>query len=159
MRSCDVVRKAADKVGTKALATTLGLSTALVYKWCQEWNPDDPAANGARNPLDRVADIVRATGDTTAVGWICRQAGGFFVRDPTPPHVDSATTLVVNTQRLVNEFSQLLLAVTNSIADDGQITRDEAVRIRDAWELFKSTVEEFTIACEKGMFHSRSVRG
>jgi hypothetical protein len=155
MRSFEVLRKASDPIGVKALAAILKLSPALVYKWCQEWDPNDPDASGARNPLDRVADIVRATGDIDVVNWICHQAGGFFVANPSPPQTDSGTTLVVNTQRLVKEFSELLMAVTNSIADDGQIEQHEAARIRDEWEFFKTTVEAFVIASEKGMFHSR----
>jgi hypothetical protein len=158
MRSYDVLRKATDAIGVKSLAATLKLSPALVYKWCQEWDPTDPDASGARNPLDRVADIVKATGDTNVVNWICHQAGGFFVPNPMPSTTDSGTTLVLNTQRLVREFSELLLTVTNSIADDGEITPEEAERIRDEWEQFKSTVEAFSIAAEKGMFRHRRGR-
>jgi len=154
MRSDEVLKRAADTIGVKALAAELRLSSALVYKWCQEHDPGDPDTGGARNPLDRLADIVRVTGDQDVVNWLCHEAGGFFVRNPQAPPPSVATELLVNTQRLVKEFSQLLLAVTRSIEDDGEIESAEAERIRDAWETFKGTVEAFTVACERGVFQT-----
>ncbi|MFQ5493949.1 MAG: phage regulatory CII family protein [Phycisphaerae bacterium] len=152
MRSHEVLKRAADKVGVKALAAELRLSQALVYKWCQEWDPDDPDAGGARNPLDRLADIVRITGDRSVLNWLCHEAGGFFVNNPADPPDDVNTELLLNTQRVVQEFSRLLSTVTRSIEDDGKIEPSEADRIRDAWEVLKGTVETFTVACERGLF-------
>lgn len=154
MRSHEVLKRAADRVGVKALAATLRLSPALVYKWCQEHDPEDPDASGARNPLDRLADIVQETDDRDVVNWLCHEAGGFFVTNPTETPPDVSTELLVNTQRMVKEFSQLLLTVTKSIEDDGEIEPAEADRIRNAWELFKGTVEAFTVACERGVFRT-----
>ncbi len=152
MRSHEVLRRAADSIGVKALAASLRLSPALIYKWCQECDPNDPDASGARNPLDRLADIVRQTNDPNVVNWLCHEAGGFFVTNPKEAPPDASTELLVNTQRMVKEFSQLLLTVTKSIEDDGKIEPAEADRIRAAWELFKGTVETFTIACERGIY-------
>ncbi len=154
MRSDEVLKRAAETVGVKSLAAELRLSQALVYKWCQEWDPDDPDASGARNPLDRLADIVRVTGDLDVINWLCHEAEGFMVPNPTEPPSDISTELLVNTQRLVKEFSQLLLTVTKSIEDDGEIEPVEADRIRKAWELFKRTVEAFTVACERGVYRT-----
>jgi hypothetical protein len=160
MKSYEVLKRAADVVGVKALAAKLKLSPALVYKWCQEFDPDDPDVSGARNPLDRLADIVAETGDIEVVQWLCHQAGGFFVRNPDVPPRRSETELLANTQRLVQEFSELLMTVTRSIEDDGRIENTEAERIRDSWEDFKGIVEEFAIGCEKGLFaRPRSQRG
>ena len=155
MRSHEILRRAADGIGVKALAAELRLSSALIYKWCQESDPNDPDASGARNPLDRLSDIVRTTGDANVVNWLCHEAGGFFVKNPAERPPDVSRELLGNTQRLVKEFSQLLLTVTKSIEDDGEIEPQEADRIRDAWELFKGTVEAFTVACERGVFRSR----
>lgn len=152
MRSHEVLKRAADNIGVKALSAELRLSPALVYKWCQEWQPDDPDASGARNPLDRVADIVRLTGDKNVINWLCHEAGGFLTANPSKPPGDVSTELLVNTQRLVTEFSELLTTVTKSIEDDGEIEPVEADRIRDVWELFKQTVEAFTVACERGVY-------
>lgn len=153
MRSHEVLRNAAEKVGVKALAAELRLSPALVYKWCQEWDPDDPDAGGARNPLDRLADIIHLTGDRGIARWLCHEAGGFYVTNPGVPAASINAELLVNTQRLVKDFSELLMTVTKSIEDDGRIAPAEADRIRDSWELFKTTVEAFTAACERGLFH------
>ncbi len=154
MRSHEVLKQAADEVGVKALAAELKLSTALVYKWCQPSDPNDPDTSGARNPLDRLAEIVRFTNDTRVASWLCHEAGGFFVANPPESATDLPTELLNNTQRLVKEFSQFLLTVTRSIEDDGMIEPDEAERIRDRWELFKNTVESFTVACERGVYHT-----
>ena len=152
MRSYDVLRKAADVIGVKALAAKLRLSPALVYKWCQEFDPNDPDAGGTRNPLDRLAEIVEATGDRDVVNWLCHQAGGFFVPNPIPPPSDLSTELIVKTQQLVMEFSRLLTTVSRSIEDDGAIQPDEAERIRDAWERLKRTAETFAVASERGLY-------
>ena len=152
MKSYEVLKHAADVVGVKALAANLRLSPALVYKWCQEFDPNDPDVSGARNPLDRLADIIEQTGDINVVQWLCHQAGGFFVRNPSVAPGRSGTELLANTQRLVQEFSELLMTVTKSIEDDGRIEANEANRIRDSWEDFKRIVEEFAVACEQGLF-------
>ena len=157
MRSDQVLKRAAEGIGVKALAAKLRLSPALIYKWCQEWDSADPDASGARNPLDRLADIISATGDRGVVSWLCHEAGGFYVANPRAESHSVDTELLVNTQRLVQEFSLLLMTVTHSIEDDGQIEPAEADRIRDAWELFKATVETFTTACERGAYlHPRA---
>ncbi len=156
MRSHEVLRRATDNIGAKALAASLRLSPALIYKWCQECDPDDPDAGGARNPLDRLADIVQETDDRSVVNWLCHEAGGFFVTNPREAPPDVSKELLANTQRMVKEFSQLLLTVTKSIEDDGMIEPAEADRIRDAWELFKGTVEAFTVACERGVYCAKT---
>jgi hypothetical protein len=66
------------------------------------------------------------------------------------------TELIQNTQRLVQEFSQLLLTVTRSIEDDGQIKPGEAERIRRAWERLKSTAEAFAVAADRGLYRDQS---
>ena len=143
MESYEVLREAAEGVGVKALAAELRLSPALVYKWCQE---------SARNPLDRLADIVRVTGSTKVVNWMCHEAGGFFVSNPKGARKPLRIEMLAETQRLVQDFSRLLLTVTRSIENDGYIDGQEADHIRQSWERLKSSAEEFTVACERGMF-------
>lgn len=152
MRSFEVLRDAADVVGVKALAAELRLSPALVYKWCQDSDPNDPDASGARNPLDRLADIVRVTGSTEVVNWLCQQAGGFLVANPKTTHHSLQVELLSEAQNLVAAFGQLLLTVTKSIEDDGFIEDYEAERIRRSWEKLKGSAEAFTVACERGVF-------
>ncbi len=152
MHSYEVLRDAAEVVGVKALAGELKISPALVYKWCQPSDPHDPEASGARNPLDRLSEIVRVTGSMDVVNWACQQADGFFVTNPKPRENPHEIELLSETQRLVKEFGDLLLTVTKSIQDDGFIEDYEAERIRRSWERLKGTGESFTTACERGIF-------
>ncbi len=153
MKSCEILKTAADTIGVKALAAKLNLSPALVYKWCQDSNKEDPDSSGARNPLDRLAEIVQATGDERVVNWLCHEAGGFFVHNPRAHGGDNETELLRRTQALVKEFSELLSTVTRSIEDDGQIEDKEADLIRREWETLKTTAESFVVACETGFYH------
>ncbi|MBI5863930.1 MAG: helix-turn-helix domain-containing protein, partial [Planctomycetes bacterium] len=82
MKSYEVMREASERVGVKALAAKLGLSTAMVYKWCQESPKDDPDSSGARNPLDRMKEIYEITQEPRLINWLCNHAGGFFVQNP-----------------------------------------------------------------------------
>ncbi len=152
MLSHEVLRRAAEPIGVKALAARLRLSPAMVYKWCQESSKEDPDASGARNPLDRLAEIYRVTGCLDVVCWLCHEAGGFFVQHPDAVNENLSTELLQNTQRMVAQFSNLLVTVTRSIEDDGMIEPREADEIRAAWEKLKSTAESFTVACERGAY-------
>lgn len=152
MRSDEVLKSAADKIGVKALAARLKLSPALVYKWCQPHDEGDPDSSGARNPLDRLAEIVEATGDVEVVNWLCKRAGGFFVPDCEVDARDRCTDLLLGAQGLVKEFSDMLEEVSRSIANDGAIEPCEAARIRRHWETLKRVAEGFVVASESGLF-------
>ncbi|MBI5762924.1 MAG: hypothetical protein HZA51_05295 [Planctomycetes bacterium] len=152
MHSYEILRQAADKVGVKALAADLRLSPALVYKWCEPADTDD---SGTRNPLDRVRDIVKLTGDLDVVAWLCNQANGFFVHNPVADSKDIDDDLLQSTQHMVKEFSDLLNEVSRSVADDGEVGAEEAQRIRREWEQLKTTAESFVVACEKGVYRQK----
>lgn len=146
-------------MGVKAVAARLNLSTALVYKWCQEAQQDDPDASGVRNPLDRVRAIYEVTGDPRIVNWLCNAAGGFFVQNPGVDPRGQDTRLLDSTQRVVEEFGELLSTVSRSYENDGRISREEADRIRQSWEDLKTQAEQFVVACERGLFDRRDGRG
>ncbi len=150
--SDEVLKQAAEKIGVKGLAAELKLSPALVYKWCQPFDPNDPDSSGTRNPLDRVAQIVELTGDMEVVNWLCSQASGFFVPNPEVDAKKFHTDLLMGTQQLVKEFSDMLEEVSRSIADDGAIAAGEAVRIRKHWETLKRVAESFVVCGESGLF-------
>jgi hypothetical protein len=152
MESYEVLREAIEKIGAKAVAAELKLSPALVYKWCENPGSGAGGGSGARNPLDRLADVVRVTGSLEVVNWLCHEAGGFLVPNPRVRQSDPETELLVKTQKLVEEFSELLLTVTRSIEDDGRITQGEAERIRRCWERLKSSSEAFCVGCERGRY-------
>lgn len=152
MKSHEVLSVAVDKVGVKALAAKLKLSTALVYKWCQESPGGDPGASGARNPLDRIREVYESTRDHGMINWICNIADGFFVPNPAFKPPEREEQLLDATQRMVREFGDLLQVVSRSFENDGQISREEAAGIRQTWETLKSQAEGFVVSCERGLF-------
>ena len=52
MKSHEVPRGVVEELGAKQVASDLGVSTSLVYKWCAR-PASGPTGSGARNPLDR----------------------------------------------------------------------------------------------------------
>ena len=157
MKSWEILREATERVGVKAVAAKLKLSTALVYKWCQEPSSEDPGASGARNPLDRLQGLVAATQDARLVNWLCNASNGFFVPNPLVEPGEREEQMLATTQRVVQDFGELLSDISRSIENDGQITPDEADHIRQSWEKLKSQAECFVVACERGMY--RETRG
>ncbi len=152
MESWELLREATEGVGVKAVAARLGVSAALVYKWCQEPRSADLEASGAPNPLDRLKTLYEVTRDPRLVNWLCNVAGGFFVPNPTAKRTDRDEQLLGITQRVVEDFGNLLSQVSRSIENDGRIEPEEAERIRRAWELLKSHAECFVVACERGQY-------
>ena len=83
MKSYEVIRKAVDEPGVKAVAAALKVSPALVYKWCEPPAEEgDPDQSGAKNPLDRVRELYLQTKEKGLINWLCNEAGGFFVTNP-----------------------------------------------------------------------------
>ncbi|VGO23425.1 phage regulatory CII family protein [Pontiella sulfatireligans] len=149
MDSHEVLKKSVSDLGVKSVASDLGLSTSLIYKWCQPSDSED--ASGADNPLDRLAKVHELTGDTGPIRWLCEQAGGYFVPNVQAEAVD-AIPLLHMTRRIVREFSDLLDVLTESIENDGKIDLLEAEKIRTEWEQLKSSAESFVSACEEGIY-------
>ncbi len=150
MDSYEVMKKSVSDLGVKSVASDLGLSTSLIYKWCQPSDSED--ASGADNPLDRLARVYELTGDRGPIEWLCRLADGYFVENVTTEDVD-AIPLLHMTRRIVREFSDLLDVLTESIENDGMIDSDESIKIRKEWEELKSSAESFVSACEKGVYY------
>jgi hypothetical protein len=146
MESHELLREVFQKVSPKEAAAEMGLSLSMIYKWAEP-----PAGtSGAANPLDRVAVLVRCSGDHSIVQWICHRAGGFYVRNPTGTH-PHPLHLVPAMNSVVQEFADLL-SVMAAAAADSQITTAESNSIRTRWEELKSVTEEFVQCCEEGNF-------
>jgi hypothetical protein len=153
MESWQILSEAVSRVGVKTVAARLKLSPALVYKWCQPPpSPQHPDRSGARNPLDRLRILLELTRDTRIVNWLCNAAGGFFVPNPHPVDGPPEEELLGATQRVVEDFSEVLRQISRSIENDGRITSDEADLIRQSWERLKSRAEQFVVACERGQY-------
>jgi hypothetical protein len=148
MQSHEVLREVFQECSPKQVASQLGLSLSMIYKWAE---PPDPAAgSGSTNPLDRIDALLRCSNDRRLVQWICQRAGGFFVLNPktNKPH---PTYLIPATNAIVQEFADLL-AVVAAAAADNQITQHESKQIRARWEKLKGVTETFVACCEQGNF-------
>ena len=160
MKSYDVIRKAVEEPGVKAVAARLKVSAALVYKWCEPPDTEDKDQSGARNPLDRVRELYKLTNDIDLVQWICHEAGGFFVTNPDPsklrPTLDES--IFTETRGMVRDFSELLDAITSAHEDDPGIDPAEADLIRAKWEDLKTCIESFVVGCEKGSYKPKGKR-
>jgi hypothetical protein len=150
MHSHELLREVFQKTNAKQVASDLGLSLSLIYKWAEA--PDNASGSGASNPLDRIDALLRSTNDPRLVQWICERAGGFFIRNPKThnPHPDF---LIPATNEIIQEFADLL-AVVASAAADNHISADEAKKIRARWEELKSVTETFVQCCEQGNFRA-----
>lgn len=148
MESYEVLKQSLDDVGIKMAAHRLGLSQSMVYKWCQ---PEGDDAGRAVNPLDRVLELVQLTRSTALLEWLCSKANGYFVHNqPTTP--PTSVDVLMATQQMVSEFSDLLSSVTSSLSDDQAISAEEAAEIRRIWQNLKSIGEQFVAGCEAGRF-------
>jgi hypothetical protein len=151
-KSHEVLKKAITQCGAKSVAADMGLSQSMIYKWCQP--SGEPDSSGADNPLDRLLEVCRLTGDDSIIDWLCQQTGSFRVKNPdTPPATDIEQSVLENTQGILKEFSEVLEAVTESYANQQRIDLQESERIRKEWDELKSVAEQFVCACEQGIFN------
>lgn len=147
MESHELLRQVFDKRSPKEISADLRLSTSMIYKWAQPAHQE----NGIGNPLDRIEELIKSTGDERIVQWICQRAGGFFILNPNKvPHPHF---LIPATNQIVQEFADLLAVVATAAADN-QITPPESRQIRARWEELKSVTEGFVASCENGNFDS-----
>lgn len=146
MESFEVLRQAIEPLGAKRIASDLKVSQSLVYKWCSE---DE---SGARNPLDRIQGIVLSTKNFGPVEWLCKQSGGYFVKDPAVDMEGFDAEYIAHTQQMLQNFSELLQVISASMADDQAVDPKEAQQIRNQWERLKGYAETFVTACEAGLF-------
>jgi hypothetical protein len=149
MHSHEVMKEVLKKTSAKQIAAEMNLSLSLIYKWAEPPEDDSGMGSGASNPLERVGQLIRVTGDTRVAQWVCEQASGFFIRNPQnlpPPH-----TLIPATNDIVQEFADMLATIAQASADNA-ITKDEAKTIRRRWEELKSVTEGFVKAAETGNY-------
>jgi len=147
MQSHEVLKQAFEKTSPKALASDLGVSLSLVYKWAQD---QSEIGSGSRNPLDRLLAIIRATDDPNIIRWLCEESGGYFVTNPTS-YCDKGFEVLPATSEILTQFSAMINKISES-AQDQSITSDEAEEIRACWDQLKGFTEGFVRCCEEGDF-------
>jgi len=146
MESHELLHEVLQKASPKEVASKLGLSLSMIYKWAEP--PEQKS--GVANPLDWMAGLIACTNDLRLVQWLCQRAGGFFIKNPKLNH-PHPTFLVPAMNEVVQEFADLLSVMAKAAADN-QITRAEAAQIRVRWEELKSVTEGFVRGCEEGNF-------
>ena len=159
MKSYEVIGQAVDTVGAKKVAAAMGLSPSLVYKWCEAPRDEGEAeGSGAANPMDRLLALWECTRSAALLDWLCVHAGGTFVPDPARTIKNTHAEYVEQTQTMIHDFSELLGAISESIANDGRVDPKEADTIRREWQKLKAFAESFVVACERGMFDKKSAK-
>ena len=140
MESKEALKKACEERGVKEIAESLKISPTAIYNQI-----NDPDKNDI---LNKFVDFVNASGNDTAIEWVCEELNGIFVKNPnvvatqdsmTPPYVPNA----------LKEFSDVLLEIGKAM-EDGKVTVDEAAKIRKEWDELKIVLERFVLACEFG---------
>ena len=61
MQAHEVMKEVLKRTSAKQIAAEMHLSLSLIYKWAEP--PEDESGSGATSPLDRVGQLVRASGD------------------------------------------------------------------------------------------------
>jgi len=145
MQSHELLKDVLQKISAKQISAEMGLSLSLIYKWAE------PAeeGSGASNPLDRIEQLLKLTGDRRLAQWVSERAGGFFILNPK--HNPQAVHLIPATNTIVQEFADMLAVIARA-ATDNTITKQEAKDIRGRWEELKSVTEGFVRCCEAGNF-------
>ncbi len=130
MDSHEVIKDVLKKTSAKQIAAELGLSLSLVYKWAEP--PEE--GSGANNPLDRIDQLLRATGDARIAQWVCGRAGGFYIKNP--PAGPRVPHLVPAMNQIVQEFADMLHVIA-AAASNNEISSAESKAIRARWEELK----------------------
>jgi len=145
MESHELLKSVLQKASAKQIAADMALSLSLIYKWTEP--PEE--GSGANNPLDRLDQLLRATGDARIAQWVCERAGGFFIKNPrVHPH---APELIPAMNQIVQEFAEMLHVIAAAAADN-TVTATESKSIRSRWEELKSVTEGFVREAEAGDF-------
>jgi hypothetical protein len=147
MQSHELLKEVLKKNSAKQIAAEMALSISLIYKWA-EIQPEG-SGHGANNPLDRIEQLIRITGDRRIAQWVCERAGGFFITNPDAgPHPHA---LIPATNSIVQEFADMLQVIASAAADQ-KITGKEATSIRARWEELNTVTEGFVRSAEEGKF-------
>ena len=147
MKSHEAIQHALKKTSPKQVASDLGVSLSLIYKWAQ---PQEDLGSGSRNPLDRINHLHKTTGDDALIQWICHEANGYFVKNPAPD-ANEEFDVMPATNEMIGRFADLLTTISDA-AEDRSISSEEASGIRQIWNQLKSYTEGFVKCCEEGDF-------
>ncbi|MCC6573469.1 MAG: hypothetical protein IT462_06725 [Planctomycetes bacterium] len=148
-----VLKAAVDRAGPKRVARALDISLSLVYKWTQPARSKaNPAASGARNPLDKLIAIFDLSQDLELIHFLCRIARGYYTPNPKPKG-QTRVSFVSETVNALNDFADMLQFAEKALTNDGRIDPMESAKLRGHWDQLKGRLEHFVLACEEGKFN------
>lgn len=113
------------KPHTKTIAAFLDLSDSSVQKWQQLPNQ---GKSGSANPFDHLAVLSHATGSLKMIQWLCCQMKGNLRSDKT-----GKTDSHMSWPRVYWELTKLEYFVSCALQEDGDVSPDEAEKIRKQW--------------------------
>ena len=73
------------------------------------------------------SDNHHPTGDARIAQWVCKQAGGFYIRNPQ--NLPPTSNVIPATNGIVQEFADMLATIATASADN-VISKEEAKTIR-----------------------------
>jgi hypothetical protein len=143
MDSYDIVKQILKLIPAKQIASDMGISLSLVYKWAEP----PIIGSGTSNPLDRTELLTRISGGFAPIEWLCARLNGRFVPG-APPEIPE---LQVNRSRpeIVRELGYLLIELA-AIAAEGEVPGPKVKSLRKQWEHVKKILEMFVLAAETG---------
>jgi hypothetical protein len=150
-----VLKQAVERAGPKRVARALDVSLSLVYKWTQPPRTKrNPAASGARNPLDKLVTIFSLSQDLELIHFVCEVARGYYTANPAGPS-RTERNFVSATVDALNDFADMLQYAEKSLTNDGHIDEAESAKLRRQWDRLKGRLEQFIVSCEEGHFNAR----
>ncbi|MDR1011540.1 MAG: hypothetical protein LBM04_10550 [Opitutaceae bacterium] len=150
MDSHDIVKQILKDIPAKQIASDLGVSLSLVYKWAEP----PLVGSGTSNPLDRIEGLTRISGSVILIEWLCERMNGRFVPGK-PPEIPE---LHVHRSRpeLVRELGRLLGELAE-IATETATPAHKVKSLRKQWEHVKKVTEMFILAAERGRLKAAPV--
>lgn len=83
----------------------------MIYEWEE---PSGDAGSGTPNPLERIAALLKVTGDIRITEWVCRMAGGFYTKSPDAVDNGESNSVATATNRIVQDLAGMLSAIANA---------------------------------------------
>jgi len=119
---------------------TVKAGKRLQYLW------RDSSYDGS-DPLGDTIELMKHSGNTTILDFICAENGGVFVKNIEAE--DSTKTLFQDTSIIFSEASDILRVLSDA-GSDGKITQEEGDKIRKEVDEFNKVIFGLLQAVEKG---------
>ncbi len=138
MESRETMVKACEELGVKHVAAEMEVSTSVLYNQINDPNRTDL--------LKRFIDFCKATENDTTITWACEKLGGVFIpnKEISAEEIEAVSTAYVS--KSVKEFGDVITVIGEAI-QDGEITANEALKIKKEWEDLKRLLEGFVHVC------------